>query len=291
MRPQSGNRQLGSVTTTALLALWLGSCGDDAPTSSFSNAGSGGGGTAAVGGFSAGDAGAGVSGSVGAGSDAGGTAGSAGASGGAGGSGGANGGGGNGGSGGAPRVYAILGCDEPGASGAGGEGNAGGSGNAGGEGSVGGDGNVGGDGSVGGDAGVSVGGAGEGGAGPTIPMPGAFASFTVYDFLTDMPVPTCVDRVSDFEITITGDAPLTLAVNLTPGLMPGSVVWTYDGVAQTRQNNFPYALGDDDNGDFHEPTPPLTAGAHVLGITVYAERNAMGAILGEASVTITVVER
>jgi hypothetical protein len=172
--------------------------------------------------------------------------------------------------GGAPRVYTIEGCDEPGAGGAGGDGNAGGDANA------------------GGNPGVSAGGAGDGGAGSVIPP--LLASFTVYDFVTDKPVQTCVDRVDDFNITITGNAPLTVAVNLPPGLMPGSVVWSYDGVALMPHNIFPYTLGPDDNGDYQEPTPPLTAGEHELSITVYADADAMGAVLGQASITVTIIE-
>jgi hypothetical protein len=134
-----------------------------------------------------------------------------------------------------------------------------------------------------------VGGAGDGGAGPGI-IPAISASFTIYDFVTDRPVQTCVDRVDDFTITITGDAPLTVAANLPPGLMPGSVLWTYDGTEIMAHNLFPYTLGPDDNGDYGEPTPPLTVGEHVLSITVYAEPDAMGAALGQATIVITVVE-
>ena len=135
-----------------------------------------------------------------------------------------------------------------------------------------------------------MGGAGDGGAdaGPIIPV--IAASFTIYDFVTDRPVQTCVDRIEDFDITITGDAPLTVAANLAPGLMPGSVVWTYDGTTLMPHNAFPYTLGPDDNGDFQEPIPPLTAGEHVLSITVYAEPGAMGDVLGQASIVITVIE-
>ena len=260
----------------------LGSCSDDTPSSATTDGGTSSGGAAAgmsAGGTTAGRSNAGTSGGVSAGSSAGGAAGSAGASAGSGGggqasggggSGGTSGGGGNGGSGGAPRVYTIEGCDEPGAGGAGGEGNSGGEGNA------------------GGNSGVPAGGAGEGGAGSIIPA--ISASFTVYDFVTDKPVQTCVDRVNDFDITITGDAPLTVAANLPPGLMPGSVLWTYDGTPIMPHNIFPYTLGPDDNGDYQEPTPPLTAGEHVLTITVYADADAMGAVLGQTSITITVVE-
>ncbi len=285
MRLHANPWAVSLLVTTWGWAMVLSSCSDDTPSGATANGGSssGAGGAAAgspsAGGTTAGNS-AGASGGVSAGSSAGGAAGSGGASAGSGGggqasggggTGGTSGGGGNGGSGGAPRVYTIEGCDGPGAGGAG----------------SGGEGNSGGDANAGGNPAVGAGGAGDGGAGP---IPAISASFTVYDFVTDKPVQTCVDRVDDFDITITGDAPLTVAANLPPGLMPGSVLWTYDGVDIMPHNIFPYTLGPDDNGDYQEPTPPLTAGEHVLTITVYDEADAMGAVLGQATITITVVE-
>jgi hypothetical protein len=309
MRLHSNSSALGWLVATSLAASLLGSCSDDpAPNGGTGNGGSsngGGGATAATGagGKTAGNSSVGAAGNESAGTSPGGKSGgggtpnggSASGSGGTGGSSGGTGGssgGGNGGSGGAERVYTIEGCEERGAGGAGsiaeanigGEGNVGGESNVGGEGSNGGVGNAGGE----GNAGAPVGGAGEGGAGPIIPV--ISASFTVYDFVTDRPVQTCVDRVDDFDITITGDAPLTVAVNLPPGLMPGSVRWTYDGVALMPHSTFPYSLGPDDNGDYQEPMPPLTVGEHVLSITVYDEAGGMGAVLGQASITIRVIE-
>jgi hypothetical protein len=285
MRLHSNSWAVSLLVASSLWALLLGSCSDDTPNAATTTGGSGTGASGATagtnaGGTSAGTSSAGASGNVNAGSSAGGVAGSAGSSAGTGGGGqtsggggsGGSSGGGNGGSGGAPRVYTIEGCDEPGAGGAGSAGES----------------NAGGDANTGGNPGAPVGGAGEGGAGSIIPA--ISASFTVYDFVTDKPVQTCVDRVNDFEIAITGDAPLTLAANLAPGLMPGSVVWTYDGMALMPHNIFPYTLGPDDNGDFQEPAPALSVGEHVLSITVYADADAMGGVLGQASITITIVE-
>jgi hypothetical protein len=307
MRPHSNSSAVSWLVVTSLGALLLGSCSDDpAPTAATGNGGSSNGGSGvsagtSAGGKTAGSSSVGAAGNESAGTSPGGKAGgggtpNGGSASGSGGTGGSSSGGGNGGSGGAERVYTIEGCEERGAGGAdstaeaniGGEGNVGGESNVGGEGNIGGVGNAGGEGNAGGNAGAPVGGAGEGGAGPIIPA--ISASFTVYDFVTDRPVQTCVDRVDDFDITITGDAPLTVAANLPPGLMPGSVGWTYDGVDLMPHSAFPYSLGPDDNGDYQEPMPPLTVGEHVLSITVYAEPGGMGGVLGQASITIRVIE-
>jgi len=108
--------------------------------------------------------------------------------------------------------------------------------------------------------------------------------------VTDKAVQTCVDKIRPFNVTVTGDAPLTVLANIAPGVGPSSVVWTYDGVAQMAHNIFPYALGPDDNGDFQEPTPPLTPGEHLLTITAFDQADGMGNVLGRSSLVLTVVD-
>ena len=196
--------------------------------------------------------------------------------------------------GGAPVVvYSIVGCtiggsaaaagaggaEAGGAAGAGGASGPAGAGGAGGAG--GGAGGVGGAG--GGAAGGSAGGAGIGGTNPI------FASFSVYDWVTDKPVPTCLDEVSNFNITVTGDAPLTVVANFGPGNAPGSVLFTYDGQIQLAQNKFPYALAPDENGDFSGPAMPLAPGPHTIGIAAYDQLDGTGNLLGQASVVLTVI--
>lgn len=209
------------------------------------------------------------------------------ATGGSAGQGGTTGGGGSGGSGGsatsnagtggtAPvgRVYAIQGCsDSPAEGGAGGAGGAGGGGAAG-EPSEGGS---------GGDANDSA-------TAQRAKPVGTFASFSVYDFETDKPVQTCLNKIAAFEISVTGDAPLTVVANIAPGITPGSVIFTYDDVPQASQDIFPYALGFDTNGDYQEPTPKLAPGRHALAISAYSSPGGMGDIIGQASVVLTVID-
>ncbi len=304
------------VAGVVVAPLLLASCGDDGGAQ-FSNGGAGSGGEAAGGlgmsGGSAGTTGAdgsggstggGGTGGANGGGDAGGVngGGGAGGAGGKGGAGGVAGSAGNGGTGGNPvvRVYTIEGCDDAGVGGAGGVDGAGGVGGA--DGAAGGAGGVGGgadgaggaggfggiDGSGGAvDAGGAGGAGGVGGAGPGL---SPFVTFTVYDFETDQAVETCEEKVADFSVTVTGDAPLTLTADFAPGVNPVSVVWTYDGVAQGAHNLFPYSLGPDDNGNFQEPTPPLAFGPHTLTVTAYDGMDGTGNVLGTATITVTVID-
>jgi hypothetical protein len=89
---------------------------------------------------------------------------------------------------------------------------------------------------------------------------------------------------------VTGDAPLTLLANVAPGVGPASVIFTYDGVPQLAHNLFPYALGEDDNGDYHEPSPPLTPGAHSISIAAYDKPDGLGKVIGRASIVLTVAD-
>ena len=107
--------------------------------------------------------------------------------------------------------------------------------------------------------------------------------------MTDKPVQSCVDETADFNITVSGDAPLTVIANFAPGAGPGSVVFTYDGVDQPIQDLYPYALAPDNNGDFTGPTPALAPGKHTLAIAAYDQAGALGKLLGQTSVVMTVI--
>lgn len=240
-------------------------------------------GSAGTDGVGGGGSGNGGSATAGAGGADGGGAGGGGKAGG--GTGGASGASGNGGTGGNPpvRVYTIEGCDDAGVGGAGGASGAGGAGD-GGAGGAGGASEAGGAGGAGGEG---VG--GEGGAAGPGPSPNFSATFSVFDFVTDDAIPTCADKASDFSITITGDAPLTVVTDIA-GVTPASVIWTYDGVAQGVHNLAPYSLGPDDAGDYEEPDPPLAPGVHTLTITAYDAMDGMGNVLGTATITLTVVD-
>jgi hypothetical protein len=169
-------------------------------------------------------------------------------------------------------VYTIQGCTD--STGEGGAGGAGGSG-------------TGGD-AAGGSDGINE--AASGGDSSMTGTVGTFASFSVYDFETDKPVQTCLNKISAFEITVTGDAPLTVVANIAPGITPGSVIFTYDGVPQPSQDIFPYALGFDTNGDYQEPTPKLATGSHTLAVAAYSLPGGMGGIVGQAAVALTVID-
>jgi hypothetical protein len=67
-------------------------------------------------------------------------------------------------------------------------------------------------------------------------------------------------------------------------------LFTRDGVAQGIHNAFPYALANDNAGDFDDPVPPLSAGSYALSVSGYAEAGALGTVVGEASFVLTVVE-
>jgi hypothetical protein len=179
------------------------------------------------------------------------------------------------------RVYTIEGCDL----GAGGAGGATGAGGA----SDGGAGGAGGaaEGGAGGAGGAALG--GEGGTGDPGSSSSFSATFTVFDFLTDDAVATCEGKISDFSITITGDAPLTVVTEIT-GVTPASVVWTYGGGAESVHNLAPYALGPDDDGDFDAPEPALTPGVHTLTVTAYDGMDGTGNVLGTKTITLTVIE-
>ena len=133
------------------------------------------------------------------------------------------------------------------------------------------------------------GGTGGAGAGGVVAGAGGAVAFSVYDWVTDKPVQTCLDEIAEFQITITGEAPLTVVANFAPGLAPGSVVFTYDGIDQPIQDIFPYALAPDDNGDFSGPKPPLAPGKHTLSVAAYQQAGAIGSLLGKASVALTVI--
>jgi len=107
--------------------------------------------------------------------------------------------------------------------------------------------------------------------------------------VTDKPVPTCLDEISNFNITVTGEAPLTVVANFGPGKAPGSVLFTYDGQVQLAQNKFPYALAPDESGDFSGPAVPLGAGPHAISIAAYDQLDGTGNLLGQASVVLTVI--
>jgi hypothetical protein len=281
-RAKTGGRVVGAMT--AIAALGLLSCGDSKgePTISVSGGGNGGAGTSGgVPGTSGSFAAGGASGSR----SEGGTFSSGAATGqAAAGSGGNTGGGGStvvatAGGGGSPSVrpYTISGCVNATAGGAGGA-----------------DSGAGGDGpdNAGGTAVAAAGAGGDGEAGgeSSVAPSGVFASFTLYDCMTDKPVQTCVDKTIDFNVTVTGAAPLTVVANVAPGAGPGSVIFTYDGVPQLAHNLYPYALGDDDNGDFYEPNPQLAPGAHTISIAAYELEDGLGKVLGRASVVLTVID-
>jgi hypothetical protein len=175
------------------------------------------------------------------------------------------------------RVYTIQGCDDAAAGGAAATGGAGGDGGAGGA--------AGNGGAAGADSD-----SGAGGDSSTPAVLGTFASFSIYDFETDKPVQTCLNKIDAFNVTVTGDAPLTVVANIAPGITPGSVIFTYDGVLQSSQDIFPYGLGFDTNGDYQEPTPKLSAGTHTLAISAYSMPGGMGSVLGRASIALTVIE-
>ncbi|HTM44011.1 MAG TPA: hypothetical protein VL137_03595 [Polyangiaceae bacterium] len=118
---------------------------------------------------------------------------------------------------------------------------------------------------------------------------GAFsATFTIFDAQTDQAAPHCSDLVGSGTIAITGAAPLTVAANIS-GVVVGSVAFTYDGMASGTHNTAPYAVAPDNAGDFQAANPPLAPGDHTIAITVYSLPNAMGTVLGQASIVITVV--
>jgi hypothetical protein len=211
-----------------------------------------------------------------------GAAGSAAGSSGAGGNGSSGGSAGGGGSGGSPGpVYTIQGCEDAATGGAGGATD--------GAGGVGG-GADGAGGATDGSGGSGGNDGGAGGADGSPSLPGFFASFSLYDCVTDKPVQTCVDKVDDFVVNVTGDAPLTVLANIAPGVGPASVIFTYDGVPQPAHNLFPYALGEDDNGDYQKPTPPLTPGVHDISIAAYDKPDGLGKVIGRASIVLTVAD-
>jgi len=118
---------------------------------------------------------------------------------------------------------------------------------------------------------------------------GAFsATFDIFDSDTDQPAPGCSGQMAAATIAITGAAPLTVVANIS-GVVPGSVVFTYDGVEQGTHNTAPYAVAPDNAGDFEQANPPLGVGEHTLSITVYSGADAMGTVLGQATIIITVI--
>jgi hypothetical protein len=223
----------------------------------------------------------GVAGSVGSGGSLG-SAGSAEGTGGLGGSGGAAGSGGSGGSAGSsgsggsagsgsvdagqPHVYTAM-CSLPGA-----------------------------------DAGAGEGGT-EGGAPDAVPTAGhPLASFTLYDYETDLPFSGCKEFVNDFVVNITGDnVPLTLVANIAPGTNPGRIIFDQDGhLGVDVERRSPYALGGDSvENNFDPPTFPLAPGEHSITVTAYAEVDppddagdgGLGTVLGTATIKITIVQK
>jgi hypothetical protein len=130
----------------------------------------------------------------------------------------------------------------------------------------------------------------------------AIASFTLYDYETNLPFSGCKEFLKDFTVAITGDnVPLTVVANVAPGAGQGRVVWDYDGMLSfNTERRSPFALGGDAvENDLDPPSAPLAPGTHTVTITLYAEADppadagdgGLGTVLGRATIKITIVKQ
>jgi hypothetical protein len=79
-----------------------------------------------------------------------------------------------------------------------------------------------------------------------------------------------------------------LNIAATPnGDPPGSMVFVLDGSVYRIDNDAPYSIGGDTNGDFADWQPP--AGQHTLAAQQFSGADGSGAILAETNITFTVI--
>jgi len=110
-----------------------------------------------------------------------------------------------------------------------------------------------------------------------VPTKDGVYSFTLINADTDKAIKTLSNgTVVDFSVIGTND--LSVRANTNPDTV-GSVRFGYDRKPNYKtENNYPYAIAGDSNGDYAAWTP--TVGSHSLTATAYSGSNASGTKIG-----------
>lgn len=117
-------------------------------------------------------------------------------------------------------------------------------------------------------------------------------SFTLVDADRDMDLGPLMhgDVVYPTDLGVSGPERLNVRVDLE-GDIPGSVVFSLNDVAEFNiEQVVPYALGGDNNGDYHPTGSALGYGEHTLTATPYSSYQGMGTAGDAVSVSFTIKE-